>query len=67
MNKELDEGLRLLKQAEGNAMSEEEFLASITAMADHEETRNRLEQQMREQMPWLAQKIRDDMEKEQEQ
>ena len=48
-------------------MSEEEFLASITAMADHEETRDRLEQQMRVQMPWLAQKIRDDMKKEQAQ
>ena len=45
-------------------MSEEELMASIAAMTNYKETRDRLEQQMREQMPWLAQKIRDDMRKE---
>lgn len=44
-------------------MSEEELLAGIAAMAQYKETRDRLEQQMREQMPWLAQKILDDMKK----
>jgi hypothetical protein len=47
-------------------MSEEELLASIAAMTRYKEARDRLEQQMREQMPWLAQKIRDDMKKEEE-
>jgi hypothetical protein len=42
-------------------MNEEELLASIAAMTNYKETRDRLEQEMREQMPWLAQKIRDDM------
>lgn len=47
-------------------MSEEELMVSIAAMTNYKETRDRLEQQMREQMPWLAQKIRDDMKKEKE-
>lgn len=44
-------------------MSEEELLAGIAAMTNYKETRDRLEQEMREQMPWLVQKIRDDMSK----
>ena len=52
---------------EDRLMSEEELMVSIAAMTNYKETRDRLEQQMREQMPWLAQKIRDDMKKEQDQ
>jgi hypothetical protein len=47
--------------------SEEELLAGIAAMTDYKDTRDRLEQEMREHMPWLAQKILDDMKKETEQ
>ena len=47
-------------------MSEKELLAGIAALTNYKETRDRLEQEMREQMPWLAQKILDDMKKDQD-
>jgi hypothetical protein len=48
-------------------VSGEELLAGIAAMTSYRDTRDRLEQEMREHMPWLAQKILDDMKKETEQ
>jgi hypothetical protein len=42
-------------------MTEEELLAGIAALTNYKETRDRLEQEMREQMPWLTQKILADM------
>jgi hypothetical protein len=47
-------------------MTEEELLAGIAAMTNYKETRDRLEQEMREQMPWLAQKILADMKEDQD-
>ena len=47
-------------------MTEEELLAGIAAMTNYKETRDRLDQEMREQMPWLTQKILADMKEDQD-
>jgi hypothetical protein len=47
-------------------MNEQGLLAGIAARTNYKETRDRLEQEMREQMPWLTQKISADMKEDQD-